>query len=159
MTPATMRVYYDESGKIKFTVMGDSGPAGDWIEVEAVDLGDLTRWRVIDGLLEERSEWVDEELQRRRESAWLPNVAFFLAVKNMGILTAQEAAMGARGEIPPNIQAIIDTLPVPVQEDLIITFAGAERFERLDPFLLMFQQEFGITDEQADALFGIEVPE
>lgn len=47
-----MRLYYDNSGQIAFTVMGDDvGPESSYIVLPNQDLGDLNDWRVIDGQL------------------------------------------------------------------------------------------------------------
>lgn len=51
-----MQICYEAAtGVVLFTVDGDEVPpgiGGDWIEVEAQALGDLTAWRVIDGALQ-----------------------------------------------------------------------------------------------------------
>lgn len=47
-----MRIYYDNSGQVLYTIMGDDvGPESPHIVLPDQDLGELADWRVIDGQL------------------------------------------------------------------------------------------------------------
>ena len=78
-------------------------------------------------------------LEELRERATLSRMAFMLALDDMGELEAVQAA-----DLPKRAR---------------IMFDNASEFERMHPELLNLAAEMGYTDEQLDALFGIEVTE
>lgn len=47
-----MRIYYDSSGQVLYTIMGDNvGPESPYIVLPDQDLGDLSDWQVVEGEL------------------------------------------------------------------------------------------------------------
>ena len=64
-----MRVYHDAEGSILYTMAGGASPPGTYIEIEPVDLGDLTGWRVVDGELVRPEGWADVALTNARLEA------------------------------------------------------------------------------------------
>ena len=118
--------------------------------VMAGDLRPLASWDgsalSFDGYEIEHQE-IDEDwtpppgptLEELRERATLSRMAFMLALDDMGELESVQAA-----DLPKRAR---------------IMFDNASEFERMHPELLNLADEMGYTDEQLDALFGIEVTE
>jgi len=81
----------------------------------------------------------DKALQKIREQASLPRMAFMLALEEAGLYDAAEAA---------------------VESDQVskvgkIMWRNASVFNRTDETLASFAAQLGYTDEQLDQLFGI----
>ena len=82
-----------------------------------------------------------KQLEQARESATLTRMAFMLALEDAGLYDEVEAAIESDQ----------------VDKRAKIMWHNASQFERMNPDLLAMAQALGYTDEQMDAIFGVEV--
>lgn len=153
-----MLVYYDTTtGAAQYTMKGDpaTAPAGVFIEVpDNTQIPDITAMSVVEGTLV-----FSEEVARPqwRNTASITKRQLFLELKQREHLTASDAILAAKGEWPTVLTPFLDQLrqfDPSVVEDLEIEFAGSIYMDRLDPGVLTFQSELGISDHEADDIFG-----
>jgi hypothetical protein len=83
----------------------------------------------------------EKQLEQARESATLTRMAFMLALEDAGLYDEVEAAIESDQ----------------VDKRAKIMWHNASQFERMHPDLLAMAQALGYTDEQMDAIFGVEV--
>ena len=111
------------------------------------------------------NSWIDtranEEktrvLNRARNYASMTRTDFIIACANAQILSLEDAKIAVKGDIPPALQTLIDSLPPENKIEAEIRWVGANMIERNDPLILMFAQQLQITDEQLDVIFGITI--
>ena len=117
--------------------------SGDGVNDLYIDKGDLYD-RAVAGEFGDLGPLPEPEpepdpLEQARNTATLSRMAFMLALDDMGLLDEVQAA-----DLPKRAR---------------IMFDNAQSFERMHSELLNLAAEMGYTDEQLDALFGIEVTE
>lgn len=156
-----MRIYHDSNGRILYTLISASGstfPDGDFIEVEAADLGDLTGWRVVDGALVEAPGHAQAQLLRARAETCLDKGELLIRLVGAGILPPAEAEDAAMGIIPPSMEAMMTSLPPEVQTAARIKWRTDAEIGRTHPVIVSAAYAMGLSDEDVDAIFGVVAP-
>lgn len=115
------------------------------------------------------SAWVDPRTQAeidaeaaaalhaRRAVASLSKLEFAKRVSHpeTGVIQPSSGMILLDGDVPPELQGMVNALPPADQFDLIMDLKGASQFDRLNPFVVAAGQYLGMTDAQMDAVFGI----
>ena len=105
---------------------------------------------------------VDREalIQAARENTHLSRREFCLVLHAFGILNDDEVLTAAKGDFPPSFIPLLDVIEQfgITRTQARVTWATATRIDRLDPFFEIVRQYHQMTPEQADAMFGINVP-
>ncbi len=113
--------------------------------------------------------WVDERtaedaqaehdamMHARRAAASLTRLEFAKRVSHpeTGFIQPSSGMILLDGDVPPELQPMVASLPPPDQFALIMDLKGAMQFDRLNPFVVASGRFLGLTDEQMDAVFGI----
>ncbi len=104
--------------------------------------------------------WLDPrnpetELASARAAASMSRSDFVLATIRARIIQPSDAGPAARGEIPPSLTSMFDSLPSDLQTEAIVRWGAATVIERNNPVLEVISQAMGLTAEGLDALFGI----
>lgn len=133
-----MRVYYDTTGAVTGTVIGQhlDLPPGIYIEVpDDPEFGPLDAYRVIDGALVHTPLDAAEVLAQERATMIASRFQAKAALLGAGHLPAVEAAIA--------------------EADALTQLAWAEAVElrRTSPMIAALAAAIGLTDEAVDALF------
>lgn len=154
----TVLVYYDAAtGAPLFTIEAISDialPAGDHIEIESAP-ADLHLWQVVDGELVRREDADALALAQAREGAVLSKSAFLIACKAAGLLSAEDAKLASKGDLPTAYAAAIAEWPQEMVDDLEIMWPSITEIERMHPLILAVAEAMSIPAAMLDALFGI----
>ena len=97
------------------------------------------QWRQVWDVTDATPEEVEQRINQLRVEATLTPAQFRLGLLSMGELDAVEAAIPS------------------ASREVQIMWQYSSSFERLNSDLLLLASQMGYTDEQMDALFGIEV--
>lgn len=103
-------------------------------------------------------ETPEQLLAAARATASMTRSDFLLVAIRAGIIAPSDAGPAARGEIPPSLGPIFEDLPSDVQIEAVVRWGAATMIERMNPVLAVLAEAMAITDEQLDALFGINLP-
>lgn len=97
----------------------------------------------------------NEELNAWRETAYVSQVNFGIAIMMAGIVTEEEAEGWVTGNsIPPIVQSALDTITDPNDRAVAkLKIRGSTTVYRNDPMVLFLQQHLGLSDAQVDSLF------
>lgn len=153
------RIYHDAEGNILFTTDVDDdryAPEGDYI-LHPDPIATIGAWRVEGGALVPRDGWAEAEAHRRREAASLSRVEFLDRAVRFGMVSAEAAIMAAKGDVPPEFEQVLAGLPPEDMVSIQIRWAGATEIERLHPVILAMAGALGVTDEQLDVLFDVDL--
>ena len=106
---------------------------------------------------EERAAEEDAKLKARRAGASLTRLEFAKRVSHpeSGIIQPSSGMILLDGDVPPELEPMVASLPPGDQFDLIMDLKGASQFDRLNPFVIAAGHYLGLTDKQIDAVFGI----
>jgi len=97
-----------------------------------------------------------EVLAQWRSQASLPRSKFILAALDAGVLTEADAEQAVNGW-PSGWDAFFDGLPARDRIAAKAEWASITRVRRSAPLVAQLAAFKGLTDEQVDALFGINV--
>ena len=151
----TTWLYYDpDTGAALYTITG-MAPEGAHIEVPAGF--DIAGVRVVDGAPVRSDPDPGQVLADLRAAATMTRSDFLLAAIGAGIIQPSDAGPAARGEIPPSLAPVFESLPEPVRIEAIVRWGAATMIERMNPILAALAQAMQINAAQLDAMFGIEV--
>lgn len=90
-----------------------------------------------------------------RLRATLSRAKFCLAIYRAGILPLEEAIAAGRGDWPDSFTPLLDRLPDDIDpSEARILWAGITEIDRMHPLFEAAREHFGMTPEQADAVFG-----
>ena len=116
-------------------------------------------------------EWFDPRtaadmlaaLYAAREATTLDKSTLLIRMAMAGMLPAEDAEIAAGGVIPPTIQAALDALPpevFPPEAQMIarIKWRSDNVISRVNPVIVLAAAALGVTDEQMDAIFDVQVP-
>ena len=116
-------------------------------------------------------EWVDPRtpadmqasLYAAREATTLDKSTLLIRMAMAGMLPAEDAEIAAGGVIPPTIQAALDALPpevFPPEAQMIarIKWRSDNVISRVNPVIVLAAAALGVTDEQMDVIFDVQVP-
>ncbi len=100
---------------------------------------------------------VEAAQHARRTVASLTRLEFAKRVSHpeTGFIQPSSGMILLDGDVPPELQPMVASLPPPDQFALIMDLKGAMQFDRLNPFVVSSGRFLGLTDEQMDAVFGI----
>lgn len=103
------------------------------------------------------------QLYAMRERTSLDKSTLLIRMAMAGMLPADEAEIAAGGVIPPTIQAALDALPpevFPPEAQMIarIKWRSDNVISRVNPVIVLAAAALGVTDEQMDAIFDVQVP-
>lgn len=117
------------------------------------------------------SEWVDPRtsadvqaaLYAARAATSLDKSTLLIRMAMAGMLPPEDAEIAAGGVIPPTIQAALDALPpevFPPEAQMIarIKWRSDNVISRANPVIVLAAAALGVTDEQMDAIFDVQVP-
>lgn len=117
------------------------------------------------------TEWFDPRtaadvqaaLYAAREATTLDKSTLLIRMAMAGMLPAEDAEIAAGGVIPPTIQAALDALPpevFPPEAQMIarIKWRSDNVISRVNPVIVLAAAALGVTDEQMDAIFDVQVP-
>lgn len=134
--------------------------SGEWIALPEKP-GPWAKWDG-GGWIDPRTQSdLDAELegaqQARRAGASLSRLEFAKRVSHpeSGVIQPSSGMILLDGDVPPELQPMVASLPPGDQFDLIMDLKGASQFDRLNPFVIAAGHYLGLTDEQIDAVFGI----
>lgn len=101
-------------------------------------------------------EIAEAELIEWRQSAYISQVNFGIAVMLAGIVTEAEAEAWVSGTgLPTVVQSALDTIPDPTEKAIAkLRVRGSTTVYRNDPMVLFLQSHLGLSDAQVDSLFG-----
>jgi hypothetical protein len=91
-----------------------------------------------------------------RAGTAIDRAAFCNGLADFGIITDAEAIAAARGEWPASFAGFLDYLDDKQRRDTQITWASCVTVQRNHEFVVSLAWWTNMTDEQVDALFGIE---
>lgn len=142
---ATGWAFKDENGAAWFIPFGS---ASETRVQAAIDAGA----EVIDATVA-----AGPSLEDKRASASLSRFDFASRAAQAGFVTYPEAAAWATGSaMPAKVQALIDSLPKEQQGPILLDVLAMPAIRRNGHIMPAIIAAFGATEEQADALFGIE---
>lgn len=97
------------------------------------------------------------ELHARRAEASLPKLEFAKRASHpeTGFIQPSSGMALLEGNVPPELEGMVNSLPPSDQFALIMDLKGATQFDRLNPFVIAAGQYLGLSDEQMDAFYGI----
>lgn len=112
-----------------------------------------------------QKDWVDPrteddliiERETRRASTALSRIDFLLAATAAGAISQDDAIAASKGEVPPSMAVIIDSMSPEQQFEAKVRWGAATTIYRNDPFLNSWAIKLGVTPEAMDELFGIRV--
>ena len=99
----------------------------------------------------------DNELQLARAEATLPKLEFIMRVVKAHIISEQSGLTVLDGQIPTELGEMVDSMTGWEKFELQAKIKAATQFDRLDHFIVTIGQFLGITPEQLDQLYGIEI--
>lgn len=113
----------------------------------------------------EAEAWIDPRtpadhqaaLAAARRGAQRDKTGLLMELAQMGILTVPEAIQAAQGQIPASFEDALAALPEEAQGLARIKWAGDQVISRMNPLILLAAYTLGITDEQLDAAFGVQI--
>lgn len=153
-----MRLYYDSSGQVLYTIIGDNvGPETSHIVLPDQDLGDLTGWVVQEGELVRSPNWATDQLSKARAAASLSKADLLIRLATFGILTPAEAQQAASGVIPPSMETMMETLPPEAQMAARIKWAADNEISRNHQVIVMAAYALGLSDELVDQIFEVSI--
>ena len=94
-------------------------------------------------------------LADRRASTSIPRGTLCINLMAADLLTPADALAAAKGNWPSVFAAALTGLSEDDQAAAQILWADAQTIPRMHPWILAVQASIGVTDAQADALFGI----
>jgi hypothetical protein len=120
------------------------------------------RWAKWDG-----SAWVDPRTSGDRQAALYAARAvakadkadLLMALHAIGVLTLEEAVQAAQGQVPASFEAALAALPEAAQGSGRIKWAGDTQISRMHPLIVLAAYARGISDDQIDAVFGVQIPD
>lgn len=94
---------------------------------------------------------------RWRTTATLSRAEFCLALKRAEVIPADQAIAASKGDWPTNFTALLAAMPDGMDPDEAqIIWAGITLVERLHPLFEAVRQFHGMSEADADALFGYQ---
>lgn len=100
----------------------------------------------------------DAELRAAwRQTAALSRAEFCLAVYRRGILPLEEAIGAGKGDWPASFTPLLAAMPEGLDVgEVQILWAGITQVERLHPLFEAVRMFRGLTEEEADTMFGYQ---
>jgi hypothetical protein len=79
---------------------------------------------------------------------------FYQQLAVLGLITQAEALAAVKtGDIPANLQTLVDSLPFEQQFSAEMLLSGATQFQRMHPLTIYFGTSMGWLDDQLDNLW------
>ncbi len=153
-----MRVYFDNAGRVIFTLSGSYAPPGDYIEVEDVgedDLGDLTEWQVVEGQLVRPADLEERRLVAARAVAEIDKSDLLLVLMELKILSPEEVDDASAGTIPVTFEAMMASWPTEARIAARVKWRADARISRTNPVIMAAGYALGVPDEVMDWIFVV----
>lgn len=119
------------------------------------------RWAVWDG-----SDWTDPrtpadmqaKLYDARNATVLDKSDLLTRMFLAGIFDAENVLIASQGEIPPTLEPALQSMPAEAQVIARIKWRSDTVISRVNPVIVLAAAAIGVTDEQMDAIFGVQIP-
>lgn len=145
------RAQYTEFGTIVATVNG----------VEVIipdDIGNRHRQEIENqGITIKPPPTPTTTLEEKRKKASLSRAQFLASCLSAGIIDEETAEEAADGSWPAAFAEIVANLPVEQRINAKATWADGFSVSRNNPILALIASERGVTEEQLDAMFGVDL--
>lgn len=111
-------------------------------------------------------EWIDPRtpadmqatLYAARDAASMDKTDLLTAMLLSGKLTLEDFEIAGEGRIPSAIEPSLSQLPVEAQAIARVKWRNDVTISRTNPVIVLAAMALGITDQQMDAIFGVQIP-
>jgi hypothetical protein len=122
--------------------------------------------KLVDGVLRDMTQaeidalpkppTASEVLTQRRSEVTLTRLQLCMKCRDIGLFSNPVAVNAAAGEWPAPLDTALSILSEDQQADARMEWSSAQVIHRDAPTILLLQWHLSYTDEQVDALFGID---
>lgn len=101
------------------------------------------------------SSWAVDALVARREAASLSKSDLLIRMATFSLISWDEAALAASGQVPASLTPMMDAMPVEARAAAVIKWTADAEISRTHPVILAAAYALGLSDQLVDEIFGI----